>query len=58
MERQCARVDTKECFATQHFNAPVLEVERIVRSDSFGFEDRLIIKIVSDREIGHSSNAG
>lgn len=39
MERQRAGVDAKEGLAAYNFDAPVLEVERIVRRDSLRFKD-------------------
>ena len=62
-------MDAKEGSAAQDFNAPVVEVERIMGCDCFGFEgrlmkrrlgfmDRLVVKAISDREVGQGGDAG
>ena len=58
MERQCAGVDAKEGLPAHHFNASVLEVERIVGRDCFRFKDRFIVETISDGEVGQGGDAG
>ena len=68
MERQCTGVDAKEGRSAHHFDAPVVEVERIMGCDCFGFKGRkrgcfgfkggLIVETISDREVGQGADAG
>ena len=58
MERQCAGVDAKEGLAAYHFNAPVVEVEGIVRRDSFRFKGFLIVEAICYREVGQGGDTG
>ena len=58
MERQCAVVYAEEDFPAYNFNTSIHGVKCVVRRDSVGFGDRLIIKAASDREVRHCSYAG
>ena len=58
MERQRAGVYTKEGLAAHHFDAPVLEIERIMGRDCFGFKDWFTIETISDREVEQGGCAG
>ena len=42
---------------TQHFDVPVLKVEGVMGMYSRGFEGRLVVKGVCDREVGQSGDA-
>ena len=57
MKRQYAGVDAEEGLAAYHFNAPVLEVKRIVGRDCLWFKDQFIIETISDGEVGQGGDA-
>jgi hypothetical protein len=58
VEGQDAGVDTEQCILVQRFHVPVLEVEGLVQGGDRGVVDgRLVIRSISDREIGQSGNA-
>ena len=53
MEGQNAGVDAKQCALTQHFNVPVLEVERIMGGHSRGIVWSVIVRGVCNGEVGN-----
>ena len=51
-------VGAEQYVLAQHFNVHVLGVEGVMGSYSREFDGRLIIRVVCDREVGQSGDAG
>ena len=57
MERKDARVDTEEGVPTQHFHAPILEVEGAIGGYGRGIDGQLVIRSICNGEVGQIGNA-
>ena len=57
MEGEDAGVDTEQCVPAQHFNIPILEVERVMWGYDRGVGGGFVIRDVCNGEVGEGGDA-